>query len=165
MTIKEWEFTGLINLGHFDDRDREEINADLQNAIYDVLDDHGVQYRVLQAEIVEVGDPSANGMGPFASGSETSRAAAISNYPRSGSQRHRVLLTIARGQHGATADEIAEEMGVGLNSVRPRIVELREGGWIKDTRMTRKTPTGADATVMVLTTKGQRYVNDKEYVS
>lgn len=81
--------------------------------------------------------------------SETSRQAALANYPRTGKQRHRVAMAVLRaGNHGRTRDELAEELGLSANSVRPRVVELLEGAWIEDSGGTRRTSSGQDAEVL-----------------
>jgi hypothetical protein len=89
-------------------------------------------------------------VGPFQRHSATSRAAALANYPRSGSQRHRILEFLeAQGDHGATRQELAQILGLSDDSVRPRVVELVEGGWVRGTDRTRPTPMGEQAEVLV----------------
>lgn len=39
---------------------------------------------------------------------------------------------------------------------RPRRVELVKGGWIRDSGKTRKTHSGSEATVWIVTEKGSR---------
>ena len=78
--------------------------------------------------------PSSNHLGGFQAHSGTSRSAALDNYPRSGSQRARVLNTLWRfgRQVGCTDDElftILDELPV--NAIRPRRVELVRGGWVE----------------------------------
>lgn len=66
---------------------------------------------------------------------DTARAAALAALPTAGQNRRRVLDAIAgSGVHlpGMTDREIAEATGLPENSVRPRRVELVEGGWIED---------------------------------
>lgn len=95
-----------------------------------------------------------NEKGPHVAGSETSRKAAWSNYPRSGTQRSLVCAFIERtGGVGATRQEIAENTGLPDDSVRPRVVELMEGGWVRPNGKTRKTHLGEDAEVLVRTSK------------
>lgn len=91
-----------------------------------------------------------NRVGPHVPGSGTSKAAAISNYPRSGSQRALVLEYLqAQGPHGATRQEIAIATGLSDDSVRPRVVELIDGGWVLATERTRTTPMGEQAEVLI----------------
>lgn len=67
--------------------------------------------------------------------------------PKTGSQRRKVYDTIARNVHGATDDEVATYLRIGLNSVRPRRLELVEAGLVEDSGICRKTPSGHDAIV------------------
>jgi hypothetical protein len=107
-------------------------------------------------------DLDAKRLGPFVRDSETSRQAALANYPRQGSQRHRILARLYQrlldDRPGATRDELAEGLKLSPNSVRPRVVELRAGGWIiaaadsdVDTDETRRTALGQESEVLVLT--------------
>lgn len=108
-------------------------------------------------------DPAANAMGRFQRSSETSRRAAIDNYPRSGSQRLDVLHRIAReGAAGATRDELVKWLGRSPQSVTPRVKELVEGGWL-ETRLdgegntcTRVTRAGSAAAVLVLSARAKQ---------
>lgn len=87
----------------------------------------------------------------------TAKEAARMAYPRSGTQRMRVLDLVAhRGQAGATDEEMQVRLGLGHNSQTPRRRELVLGGWIEDSGRTRPTgSTGAQATVWVLTEAGR----------
>lgn len=59
----------------------------------------------------------------------TSRAAAIGVFPKSGTQRRLLLDTYLR--HGPLTDRQAElATGLAPNSLRPRRVELVDGGWV-----------------------------------
>lgn len=69
-------------------------------------------------------------LGPFQRHSETSRHTAIGNYPRSGTQRARVLMLIAAGPH--TDNELVDLTGLSPSSVRPRRVELVDAGLVVD---------------------------------
>lgn len=105
----------------------------------------------------------ANALGAFQRESETSRQAALDNYPRSGKQRHRVLLAIARaGEYGRTREELAAELHLPDNSVRPRVRELIEGGWVRATERTRTTVTRSKSEVLALTPKGIYEVAQRE---
>lgn len=85
----------------------------------------------------------------------TSAAAARLVFPKSGTQRHEVFCYIAR-HGGATDEEIQMGIGIGPNSERPRRGELVDGGFVKDSGITRcQATTGNDAIVWVLTAKGQ----------
>lgn len=74
--------------------------------------------------------------------SDTSLRAAERAAPKVGTQRHEVLGLFrndnwnrSRGSgmiHGFTDSEMAHASGLPLNSVRPRRLELVEGGWVRD---------------------------------
>jgi len=86
----------------------------------------------------------------------TAKLAATLVMPYSGTQRKRVLNAVWRaGIAGATRDEIAERLGMSPNTVRPRVVELVEHGWIEPDGRTRPTALGRLAEVLVLTERGR----------
>ncbi len=96
-------------------------------------------------------DPYSDEVGPYGD-SETSKLAAIDNFPRSGSQRRRVLHSlVASGERGKTRDEISQELGLRDSSVDARVWELEKGGWIEESDAVRETSSGSKAVVMVLT--------------
>jgi hypothetical protein len=71
------------------------------------------------------------------------------NLPRSGSQRERVLLKLVEfGATGATFEQLAT--ATGIESAAKRLTELVQGGWAFQTKTTRKTHTGASATVHIV---------------
>lgn len=85
----------------------------------------------------------------------TSEEAALRAMPRSSTRRFMVLEAIvAAGEAGRTDDELIVELGLPHQSVGPRRLELVEGGWIEDSGQRRRTRTGADAIVWVLTEAG-----------
>ena len=61
--------------------------------------------------------------------------------------RAAVLEKIAQCPAGATADEIAHELGLSVLSVRPRVSELNRSGEIRQTGTRRKNESGMTATV------------------
>jgi predicted ArsR family transcriptional regulator len=61
-----------------------------------------------------------------------------------------VLAKIAQKPAGATADEIAHELGLSVLSVRPRVSELNRAGEIRPTSSRRKNDSGMTATVWQL---------------
>lgn len=100
---------------------------------------------------------TANIVGPSRHGQpSTARAAAESNAPRSGTQRGKVLLLLARaGDHGATDYELAEAAGI----IRPHVAgtrrkELQQQGFVVETERRRNTDTGSPAVVWVITEAG-----------
>jgi hypothetical protein len=114
---------------------------------------------VLDGDKVEV-DVAARKLGPFAAKSETSRQAALVNYPKSGTQRARILRTIVQGADGRTREELASLLGLPDNSVRPRVRELIDGGWIvvhvrDGEAVTRKTALGNQSEVLIPTAKAR----------
>jgi DNA-binding MarR family transcriptional regulator len=107
-------------------------------------------------------DPGAKQLGGFAKSSETSRKAALANYPRSGTQRERILNVLLRnGASGATREELAQALGMADNSVRPRVRELVQGGWVEELvgengkARTRTTHLGNPSEVLVPTNKAR----------
>lgn len=99
-------------------------------------------------------DTEQAALGPFAAKSETSRKAALDAYPRQGSQRRRVIHALR--YHGdSTREELAAHTSLSENSVRPRVRELIEGGWIEETDHTRKTTRGSEAVLLGLTNKAR----------
>lgn len=79
----------------------------------------------------------------------TSIAAAIANLPVRAKQWRAILTFIgARGDWGATRDEVEIGTGISGNAVRPRTIELIELGHIRETAKVRKTRAGRDAFVL-----------------
>lgn len=105
-------------------------------------------------------DPSRNTVGAFhgaaSDAPETEREAAKLAFPRTGSDRLRVLvLLLDRGDRGATDEEIAEELGLRLYTAAPRRNELKRDGWVEASGDKRPTTTGTPATVWVVTARGR----------
>jgi hypothetical protein len=94
-------------------------------------------------------DPDRNRLGPFQRDSETSREAALDNYPRSGTQRRRVLDAIVTADDGYTREELSVDLHLPLNSVHPRVVELVNAGLVVASSKTRTTSTGSRAAVLM----------------
>jgi hypothetical protein len=168
VTADHHQFDLCIDLGHFITEDAPAISRDLQNAIYDTLDDLGLEYRVITAAISNMdelfGDgeaPDKNDIGGFrADDPSTSQKGAIDAYPRSGSQRWTALTVIADSPYGMTYMDV--EVRTGIKGIWKRISELKEGGWVT-TKGTRNIPeTGSDGDVYVATPKALRYIMDKE---
>lgn len=107
------------------------------------------------------GEVEADSLGGFGSKSEASRKAAIDNYPRSGSQRYRVLAQIVH-TGGRIRDQLAVELDMPTQSCTARVTELIEGGWAEETAEHRRTRNGSEAAVVVATEKGRTYIADKE---
>lgn len=79
---------------------------------------------------------------PAHNGTETSRDAAHAIKPHVSAQRGRVLTLLAGRPEGMTAQEIEDALSLSGNTVRPRLVELREHGAVRDSGRTRKSASG-----------------------
>jgi hypothetical protein len=95
---------------------------------------------------------------PWRGAPVTERRAAILVFPRTGTQRRRVLDFIAScDERGATDYEVAQALGSITHRwvLATRRGELEKDGWVRDSGKTRKTDTGSDAAVWVLTEQGR----------
>lgn len=105
-----------------------------------------------------VGEPHAyvqNGAKP------TAVAAATKAAPGSGTQRGRVLRCIVdAGEEGATDEQVMDRLGMPLNTVRPRRLELVEAGYVLDSGETRPTVAGNAAIVWLATLDGALAVEE-----
>ncbi len=92
---------------------------------------------------------------PYASGSETSKAAAESVRPHVAELRQAVFaFIVSRGELGATDQEICAALGSDRrDSLRPRRCELRDSGHICDSGRKQRTHANRNATVWVVTGK------------
>jgi hypothetical protein len=90
----------------------------------------------------------------FARGSDTSRNAALDNFPRKGTQRHRILeqLDLA-GDRGLTCDQLEQQLVMRHQTASARVHELLHAGFIAPHGQ-RRTRSGSLADVMVRTDKG-----------
>lgn len=104
-------------------------------------------------------DPAENRVGQARGDADekgTSRAAALAVFPKSGTQRSRILTellyAVREDDHGGLTDEdLGFAVPLPLNTVRPRRGELVAGGWVTDSGLTRPTRTGHRATIWTLT--------------
>ncbi len=105
-----------------------------------------------------------NQLGPWVKGSDTSRQAAIDNYPRSGTQRWKVFAHIAcAGERGCTRNELEKKIGRSISSINPRVAELKEQNKIEPNGKTRTTPLGSQAEILVLTSEAiDELINDRD---
>lgn len=86
---------------------------------------------------------------PYQRDSETSRLAAESSRPRAPTDRATILeYLLAQGAHGATNEEISDALGIKLQTVCPRMLELRQADQAVSAGR-RKTRSGRDAEVWV----------------
>jgi hypothetical protein len=85
----------------------------------------------------------------------SSQRASLDNAPRRESQRHRIIELMATIQVGKAwlAEEIADQLGIPLNSISTRMSELVAGGWVGDAGPKRETRHGEPATTYVPTKK------------
>jgi hypothetical protein len=82
--------------------------------------------------------------------------------PRSGSQRHRILaLAVERAASGITSDEVSDELGIPIQSARPRVKELRDGRWLNETGKRRPSNAGDTVPVLVATLKGHEALGSR----
>lgn len=87
---------------------------------------------------------------PYARGSDTSKQAAESVKPCTGTLRARVLGFIAdRGEYGMICDELEALSGLMHQTASARVNELMKLGAIRDSGRRRKTRSGRKATVWV----------------
>lgn len=141
----------------------ENANAD---AAWEAAPDAMVRAEATAAVLDELPEPAANELGGFRSTDpDTSREAALVNYPHSGSQREALLWMVHdAGERGLTFDEAR---ALGLYAADRRLPELRRGGWIEPKMLPglepgdrpdeskRQTRHGADATVYILTDRAK----------
>jgi hypothetical protein len=104
----------------------------------------------------DLSDIEARKLGPFVTRSATSRKAALDNYPRQGSQRDRIVRALRTSV--STREELSLRLNLSENTIRPRVKELLDGGWIEPmTRdgepVTHKTTRGSDAVVLKASAK------------
>lgn len=145
---------------------------DLTRALDDLGVDAGDEFVVASvatlsgSKLYHLEEHDEDALGAFnGNASDEARKAALANYPRSGKQRHRVLLyAVAAGEHGITSDEVADELHIPLYSAKPRVLELREGGWLARNGQVRPSENGCDVEVHVATDKGHEAVAEREGV-
>lgn len=91
----------------------------------------------------------------------TAVAAAAKAKPGSGTQRGRVLRCVVdAGEEGVTDDQVRDRLGLELNTVRPRRLELVEAGYVIDSGDTRMTSSGNPAVVWLATLDGALAVEE-----
>lgn len=84
---------------------------------------------------------------------------------KTGQQRVAIIEALVdRGSEGYIDHELAKLLNLPLQSINPRRGELVEGGWVEDSRKTRKGPNERLCTVWVATERGKRWVNRKARV-
>lgn len=84
------------------------------------------------------------------------QAAAAAQFPKSGTDRRRVLDHLAVcGDDGATDEEISMALSMRLYTAAPRRNELVTEGWVVDSGRRRPTTTGSAAAVWTLSPLGR----------
>lgn len=145
------------------DHDGEALPADWEAALAGDLEGESVLGGAAVIEEMtrtgELSDVSARTMGPFAKDSSTSRRAALDNYPRQGSQRQRIIGVLC--EESRTRDGIAQELGLSNQSVTPRVLELIQGGWVRETDREMFTRLGSMAKVVELTERARQTISAK----
>ena len=87
---------------------------------------------------------------PYQSRSATSRAAALSVEPKTGTQRAVVLAFLrGRGPVGATGEQMQALRPLTANTQRPRRVELVQARLVMNSGSTSTTDSGKDAVVWI----------------
>lgn len=152
-------YTGVIDLGDLDDWTRERINTGINDRIYDLLDELDIDYHVFTSMVVDadaVADSHLNRkIGRWhRDDPDTSRRAALDNYPRFASQMHVALVEVAKsGSAGATYAELVERTGIA--SMMQRLTDLKQNGLVIENGIERMTPRGSAAKAYVLTEEGK----------
>ncbi len=83
---------------------------------------------------------------PFVASSDTSYAAAVAHRKSAPAQREHVYATL-KAAGPLTAEQLADYTGLSGDSIRPRLVELRNQGDVLDTGQRRRTRAGRFAVV------------------
>ena len=99
---------------------------------------------------LELQSPSAPGIKLGFGAHSTSVIAAAVVLPKSGTQRSKVLYAVAESEDGMTDAEIALDLSMEGNSVRPRRLELIEMGWLVDSGRRRASAGHGEGIVWVL---------------
>lgn len=110
----------------------------------------------------ELPDPGENRIGAFHApdkgAPETERAAAIAEYPKSGTDRLTALHALAAaGDNGLTDWEGSIVTGLYLYTYAPRRVDLKKSGWVEDSGKRRPTPRKKSPAVVWWLTEAGRY--------
>ena len=89
---------------------------------------------------------------------DTEVAAAHKVASRVAGRRLQILCGLAQLNKAVTGSELAENLGLSILSVRPRLTELQELNCITDTEVRRKNEFGNTEIVWQITEKGWKYV-------
>lgn len=89
---------------------------------------------------------------------ETQRLAAIQVYPKTGTQRRKVLDALFI--EDLTDEQIEDRIHIGQRQSSTRRKELENDGWVMDSGDRRKSKAGADVVVWALTPSGREQYLD-----
>ena len=99
-------------------------------------------------------DPGDDRLGRFSAGSpDTQRTAAVKVYPKTGTQRRKVLDALAVDD--LTDEQIESRIHIGQRQVSTRRKELEMDGWIMDSEVRRISRAGFEVVVWTLTAQGR----------
>lgn len=90
----------------------------------------------------------------------TSATAAALVYPKTGTQRQRVLQAITDSFDGLTDAQIQDRLHMTESTQRPRRVELVQQGWIRDSGRRRCYNGHSEAIIWVLTDTARRLAEE-----
>ena len=121
------------------------------DAIEDILDSHGAEYRVGGFEL-----PDPLGLARSDDPDTSKKAAKAHKLTRRGHTLTLLTLYVRRQEFGWTADELAEETGIEYRTLTPRIGYLKRHGFIaaKNPPERRKGQRGLEQEVKVVTEYG-----------
>lgn len=104
-------------------------------------------YEVLLEEERQRADPSRLETTTGSGHPETSQQAAERAFPKSGTNRWRVLQALLHVPGGMTDEELTDYLDLPANSERPRRNELVRDGWVEDSGKRKLTASGTPAIV------------------
>ena len=103
--------------------------------------------------------PDSRELGPFVRDSDTSREAAVEGHFKWTDDRKRVLLAVAdKAWYGATREELGVALSMHDKTVGPRVWELVHRGFLAPSGRKRKTRSGRNADVLIVTELGRAAV-------
>lgn len=146
-----------IDIADNDSQTAERVRSYLEDAIdasIEELQDDGYEISLVKPE-------DDQPVGVRSDDPDTSKQAALEAYPRSGKQRHKALLAIARARdRGLTYEQVEE--ATGINSVWKRLSELKDGGWITIDGTRKIQKTGSNGFVYKITERARKHIEIKE---
>lgn len=166
-------FTAIVDLGEIEAEEAGYLQSQIQEQVYDLLDEAGVNYKSILLRVVNADEaiddylkdqagPDDADIGGFRNGDpDTSRKGAVDAYPRSGKHRHTILIAIAKaGDQGMTYEEVEEK--TEIKNAHKRISELSQGDWVRSAGERVATKTGSMSNIWVITERAERWIETKE---